>query len=454
MSAYARAIGACRWAFLVSLVGCAGGGALRVSDITPQSIPDLEEARARGADDANTLSRLGVAYFKAERFADARQVLDSAVARDGHNGIAAIFLGMATEAMGDFPAARTAYEHYISIARSAELQQTARRRLALVSRHELEFQARQALAQEATLAGMPPDANTIAVMPFSYSGTNQTIQPLTRGLAQLVVTDLAKSRQLRVLERERMQAILSEMRLADSGGADPQTALRSGRLLRASRVVQGTIAERGTDLRVDAAVVDVQTAGVAGSAGASDALARLFDLEKQVVFSIFNSLGIQLSDQERAAIEQRPTQNVQAFLAYSRGLEAEDRGDFDGARAAFGEAARLDPSFRAAVQGASSANDLSLAAQQTTAQVEALVVQNQVAESGAGVTEDARLGALLQAADGIAPTLTAQVNTEQTQSQSQAPDRQPTAETTNTQGPVPPPGAMVGTVVIVIRRPQ
>ena len=450
MSAHTRAIGACRWAVLLGLAGCAGGGALRVSDITPQSVPALEEARAAHPTDANALGRLGVAYFKAERFNDARQVLDSAVARDQRNGIAAIYLGMATEATGDFPAARLAYEHYLAIARSGQLKETARRRLALVGRHELEFQARQVLAQEATLAQLPPDANTIAVMPFSYSGTNTEIQPLTRGLAQLVVTDLAKSRQIRVLERERMQAILNEMRLADSGGADQTTALRSGRLLRAARVVQGSIAEVGSDLRVDAAVVDVATAGVAGSAGASDALNRLFDLEKQVVFSIFNSLGIQLSDQERAAINQRPTQNVQAFLAYSRGLEAEDNGDFNGAREAFGEAAALDPSFRAASQGASAAGDLSIAAQQTTAQVEAVVVENQVAESGAGVTEDSRRDALQQATDNVSPTQTAQTNTEQTQQQTQAPNRQPGAETTNTQGPRPP----TGTVVIVIRRPQ
>lgn len=453
MSAPTRAIGACRLALLLLLAGCAGGGALRVSDITPEAIPALEQARAQRPGDAATLARLGVAYFKAARYADARQALDSAVVRDERNGIAAIYLGMATEAMGDFPAARVAYQHYVDIARSGELRETARRRLALVGRHELEFQARQALAQEAFLAQQPPEANTVAVMPFSYTGTNAQVQPLTRGFAQLVVTDLTKSRQIRVLERERMQAIVDEMRLSDSGRADPQAALRSGRLLRASRVVQGTLADQGNDLRVDAAVVDVASAGVAASAGASDALARLFDLEKQVVFSIFTNLGIQLSDQERAAIEQRPTQNLQAFLAYSRGLEAQDRGDYAGARDAFGEAAGLDPSFRAAAQSAGAATDLSLAAAQTTAQVEAVVVQNQGAESGSGVTDEAKRDALQSVSNNVNPTPAQQQNAEgqqQQQPQSQPPSRQPGPDVTNTQGPVP----ATGTVVIVIRRPQ
>jgi TolB-like protein len=329
------------------------------------------------------------------------------------------------------------------------LRETARRRLALVGRHELEFQARQALAQESALAQMAPEANTVAVMPFAYSGTDEQIRPLTRGFAQLVVTDLAKSRQIRVLERERMQAIVDEMHLADSGRADPQTALRSGRLLRAARVVQGSLAPQGAELRVDAAVVDVASAGVAASAGASDALDRLFDLEKQLVYGIFNNLGIQLSDQERASVEQRPTQNLQAFLAYSRGLEAEDRGDYDGARTAFSEAAAFDPSFRAAVQGASAASDLSIAAQQTTAQIEEVVVQSQAVEAGGGVTQDIRRDALQQASNGVAPTLTVQTNVEQGQQQTQPPNRQPQNETLVPQGP-----AATGVLVIVIRRPQ
>ena len=78
------------------------------------------------------------------------------------------------------------------------------------------------------------------------------------------------------------------------------------------------------------------------------------------------------------------------------------------------------------------------------------MVQNQAAESGAGVTEDVRRDALQQATNSVTPTLTIQTNTEQTQQPTQAPNRQPGAETTNTQGPRPP----TGTVVIVIRRPQ
>ena len=451
MSARVRAIRLCRLVALLGAGGCAGGGAIRVSDVTPESIPTLEAARAERPSDATAWARLGVAYFKAERLADSRQALDSAVARDPRNGIAAIYLGMASEAQGDFPSARVAYTRFLTVARSRELRETARRRLALVGRHELEYQARAALAQESTLIGTPPVENTVAVMPFSYSGANEEIRPLGRGFAQLVVTDLAKSRQLRVLERDRMQAMLDEMRLSDSTRADPQSALRSGRLLRAARVVQGSLAEQGENLRVDAAVVDVATAGVSASAGASDVLSRLFDLEKQLVFGIFANLGIQLTPAEQSEINQRPTQNLQAFLAYSRGLEAEDRGDYGAAREAYSEAAGLDPAFRQAAQQANSANDMSIAAVQTSAQVEATVVQNERVEgAGTTVTDESRREVLREATNTVTPTQTITEERQQTQQTQPPTTRDPTAETTNTEGPRP----ATGTVVIVIRRPR
>ena len=433
---------------LAGVAACAGGGGLRLSDVTPEAIPSLEAQRSERPGDANVLARLGVGYFKAERYGDARTVLDTAVSLDSRNGIAAIYLGMTTEQLGDFAAARTAYQQYVTVGRSSTLRNTARQRLALVGRRELEFQAREALAAESSLARTPPDAGTIAVMPFSYTGTNPEIQPLTRGLAQLLITDLARSRQLRVLERERMQAMVNEMRLGDSARTDPQSAVRSGRMLRAERVVQGSLAEVGDGLRADAAVVDVSTAGVGTPANASNQLERLFDLEKALVFGIFGALGIQLSDAERAAIEQRPTANLQAFLAYSRGLEAEDRGDFAGAATAFGEAAALDPGFIAAAQGMAAANDLSAAAGQTVAQVEVAVVQNSAPDAGppAPSTSDA----LANTVQTVNPTPTGQaVQDVSSTPTTPPPQRDPTAEGTGTEGPKP----TTGTVVIIIRRP-
>ena len=399
------------------VAACGGGAGLQLGDVTPEVVPALEAQRTQRPQDLMVLTRLGVGYFRANRYDEARAVLDSVVTRDPANGIAAVYRGMTAEAQGDFPAARSSYESFITVARSRELKNLARQRLSLIGRRELEYQARLALSQEGQLNQAPPEPNTIAVMPFSYTGTNEEIKPLSRGFAQLVVTDLAKSRQVRVLERERMQAMIDEMHLAP-GRTDSSTAARSGRLLRAARVVDGSLQEQGNVLRADAAVVDVSTTGVTGTANAALELNRLFDMEKALVLDLFRSLGIELTPAERQALDQRPTQNLQAFLAWSRGLEAEDRGDFSGAQQLYDQASRIDPSFLGAQQSSAKASDMSAASVTSVSSVEASVSHNANVESG--ISGSSSQGtALNNASGGVTP-------------QSNAPTTEPTTTPTTT----------------------
>ena len=441
-----RALACC---FLSVAAAACGGNALRLDDITPQSVPTLEATRAAKPGDPSAMTRLGVGYFRANRLPEARALLDSAVRQDPQNGIAAIFLGMTAESQGDFAAARGAYEHYVGVARSSQLRGTARQRLALLGRRQLEYEARTALANEASLTSQPPEPNTIAVMPFAYTGTNAEIAPLGRGFAQLLVTDLAHSGQVRVLERERMQAMVDELHLSAAGSTDPQSAARSGRLLRAQRVVQGSLSDRGDQLAAATAVVDVTSAGVATAPNASAQLSHLFDLEKTIALRIFDGLGIQLTDAERAAIDQRPTQNLQAFLAWSRGLEAEDRGDYGAARDLYQQAQRIDPSFSTAGQSAQQASDRSAASTQTVSDVDVQVTANAAAETQT-VTPDQQQQVLQTGLNGVNPTGVSQAETQVQQTGTTQPtDRDPTSEATKTDTIKP----TSGTVVITIRRP-
>ena len=428
---------------------CGGGTALQLNEVTPQSVPALQSERSQRPNDAMVATRLGVAYFRANQLPEARAILDSAIERDPQNGIAAIYRGMTAESQGDFAAARASYDQFITVARSNELKSAARQRLALVDRRELEYSARQALAQEAELSQLPPEPNTVAVMPFGYTGANEEIRPLSRGFAQLIVTDLARSRQLRVLERERMQAMLDEMRLSEQGRTDPQSAARSGRMLRASRVVQGSLTDQDNVLRATGAVVDVNTAGVAPGADAALPLNRLFDMEKVFVFDLFNSMGITLSEAERAAINQRPTQNLQAFLAWSRGLEAEDRGDYVGAQDFYNQAVRLDPSFSAASASAQTVADIQLASAQSVADVDAIVTANAQAEAATGPGSEATTQALTNGSESTTPGGTVQTDPTGTQTTTQpTTDRKPTDTTGNTGI-----GRPTATIRIIIPRP-
>jgi TolB-like protein len=209
--------------------------------------------------------------------------------------------------------------------------------------------AKLALSRESTLTALAPEPSTLAVLPVTIAG-DSSLQPLSRGLAELLTTDLAMVRNLRLLERVQIGALLDELKLGQTSRADPSTAARVGRLLRAERMVQGVAAmtENGP-VRMSAAVVRGDGTVRAG-AQANGTFKQLLDLEKQLVFGIATQLGIQVTEAERQRILRQGPKNLAAFLAYSQGLEAFDRGDFRAAAAAFSAAVRADPSFQQAQQ--------------------------------------------------------------------------------------------------------
>ena len=260
--------------------------------------------------------------------------------------------------------------------------------------------AKLALARESTLTSQAPEPSTLAILPVTIAG-DSSLQPLSRGLAEMMTSDLAMVRSLRLLERVQIGTLLDELKLAQSTRTDPATAARVGRLLRAERMVQGVaaITENGP-VRMAAAVVSGDGT-VRSGAQANGTFKQLLELEKQLVFGLATQLGIQLTDADRQRILRQGPKNLAAFLVYSQGLEALDRGDYRAAAAAFGAAARADPSFQAAQQQQQAAA-AAPAVQASSGDVVTVV------EAVAQLTtpsEPASVGALQQATAELTPTL-------------------------------------------------
>jgi TolB-like protein len=113
-----------------------------------------------------------------------------------------------------------------------------------------------------------PD-RTVGVPPLAISASDTSIAALSYGLADLLATDLARSSRLTVVDRMRLDAVLRELKLANSGNVDAGTAPRVGRILGARRLVVGAVAQLpGGDLSINARVADVTTGGVAKAVSA------------------------------------------------------------------------------------------------------------------------------------------------------------------------------------------
>jgi hypothetical protein len=98
-------------------------------------------------------------------------------------------------------------------------------------------------------------------------------------------------------------------------------------------------------------------------------ISRLIDMQKAIAFEVYGRLGIQLTAAERQRVNRRPTENVQALLAFGFGLEARDAGRYSEAAQHFARAQQLDPGFQEAAQLGSDTQREAAASSFTTQQI-------------------------------------------------------------------------------------
>jgi TolB-like protein len=428
--------------------------------VTPEDLPALEAERAQHPNDPSLLTRIGIGYFEAKNYPLAQDALKGALAVEPSNYSATVYLGLTQEAIGDFAGARQNFTAAQRLAGTEEQRKELAGRLSLLTVEELRASARQAIAQEAVLSQEPPTSNTVAVFPFSYLGADPNLKPLERGLTYLVITDLSKVKSLTLLERAQVQSLVDEMGLTQSGAVDPATGARSGRLLRAQNVVQGALQDAGANqkLKLDANVVATVSTSVVATGSSANQLPQLFDMEKAVVLQLLRKLGITLSAAEQRAISERPTADLQAFLAFSQGLEAEDRGDYIAASNAYQAATARDPNFKVARERQGTVQQLSLGVSIVPSALAGLGAAGGPASTvgvgprGVVAVRPSGPGDLLRSLVGGTVPSTGLALDQSTRSD--PPDVRPTLpEATHQDLVTNPTGGLTGTIIIIINRP-
>ena len=114
---------------------------------------------------------------------------------------------------------------------------------------------------------------------------------------------------------------------------------------------------------LEGAVIDSRTGNSLGVVTERGDLNALFRAQKAMTFGILRSAGIsleQLSPEVRARIERYQTTNVEAFRAFSQGLDLKDQGKYAEARESFKRAAELDPGFALAADQQQSMPDVNV----------------------------------------------------------------------------------------------
>jgi tetratricopeptide (TPR) repeat protein len=412
--------------------------------VSPAEISDLAGRVAREPGNGELVLRYAAALHAGGRCDSATTIARRGMVLAPANALGPLVAGQCLERAEQFDDAIVIYRAFLARYPTSRGVAAVRSRELLASRDAASRHARQALARETELSQSPADPQTVAVLPLQVTG-DSAYRPLSRGLAQMLTSDLALLRRFRMVERLQLGALMDEMQLSAGTRVDEATAARVGYLMRAGRMVQGLAAiPSEQQIRLEAAVV-TGTGEVTAPASANGRFRDLLQLEKEVVVGLAARLGYTLSEAERRAVLENGTANLAAFLAYSRGLEAEDRGDYAAAAAYYAEAVRQDPGFQAAREGYQAA--ASAPAAQTGSAGDLTVLASEPPPEPEVPDATAANDALDSTVGDIAAT--------QSEQSTAITDVGPPPTATNTAQPPPPTliGNLTGTIRIVFRLP-
>lgn len=191
-------------------------------------------------------------------------------------------------------------------------------------------------------------ARTVAIAYFDNNTGDAALAPLAKGLADMLITDLSNVSALQIVERERLNQVLAELKLGRSKFIDPKTAQKLGKGLAAELIMTGGYTLAGNVLRLDARVIEVASGKVRASEKVEGPKEEFFALEKELVDVLVRTLELKLKLTEKSKLRSNATESFTAFSQYAAGLDAKDRGDEASARRLFQAALDADPNYKAA----------------------------------------------------------------------------------------------------------
>ncbi|WP_287196084.1 BTAD domain-containing putative transcriptional regulator [Mesorhizobium sp.] len=187
------------------------------------------------------------------------------------------------------------------------------------------------------------DQPSIAVLPFQNLSDDIEQEYFADGMVEDIVTALAHFRHLFVVARN--SSFTYKGRSID--------IKQVGRELGVRYVVEGSVRRAGDRLRIAGQLIDTSTGAYLWADRFDGTLAKVFDLQDQVASSIVGAITPKVEEAEIERAKRKPTESLDAYDYYLRGLAVFDRTVND--QAAIDEALRLfmaaiarDPEFAAA----------------------------------------------------------------------------------------------------------
>jgi TolB-like protein len=191
-------------------------------------------------------------------------------------------------------------------------------------------------------AALPlPSKPSIAVLAFDDLSANRDQEYFADGVAEEIITALSRMRWLFVIARN--SSFAYKGRAVD--------VKQVGRELGVRYILEGSVRKAGNRVRISGQLIDAATGAHLWADRFDGALEDIFDLQDQMTSSVVGAIAPQLEQAEIERTNRKPTENLDAYDYYLRGLAGIHRWTREGnddALTNLYRAIELDPNFAAA----------------------------------------------------------------------------------------------------------
>jgi len=171
-------------------------------------------------------------------------------------------------------------------------------------------------------------------------------------LSKILTSDFSVVSKLTVVERERIQFLLDELKLGEQtvGGqrvVNPSSAPQLGKFLGAHSFVFGSFIQLGKNFRIDARLVKTETGEIFKTASVEGKPDEIFELAKELTLKITKDLDIEIEKVEKKKLNELGKKEVpiEAVALFGDAMALANSEEYSGALIKLEEAIAIAPSF-------------------------------------------------------------------------------------------------------------
>ena len=186
------------------------------------------------------------------------------------------------------------------------------------------------------------DRKSVAVLPFVNMSSDKENEYFSDGITEDLITALSKVSGLHVAARTSSLAFKGKNEDIEKIGAQ----------LHVGAVLEGSVAKAGNQVRITAQLINVADGYHLWSDSYDRELRDIFAIRSQVAQTVAKALQVTLGAGERQRLDQKPTEDMEAYQLYLKGRHAAATlADFGNAMRYLQQAIARDPNYALAYLG-------------------------------------------------------------------------------------------------------